>query len=32
MDKITEILIGTNNVGKYTEICDLLPKTVRKYS
>ena len=32
MDKIKEILIGTNNVGKYKEICDLLPKTVKKYS
>ncbi len=32
MDKITEILIGTNNVGKYKEICDLLPKKVKKYS
>ena len=32
MEKIKEILIGTNNVGKYKEICDLLPKTVRKHS
>ena len=32
MDKIKEILIGTNNVGKYKEICALLPNTVRKYS
>ena len=32
MDKITKILIGTNNVGKYKEICDLLPKKVKKYS
>ena len=32
MEKIKEILIGTNNVGKYKEICALLPKTVRKYS
>jgi len=26
MDKIKEILVGTNNIGKYREICDLLPK------
>ena len=32
MDKIKEILIGTNNEGKYKEICDLLPKKVKKYS
>ncbi len=32
MDKITEILIGTNNEGKYREICDLLPKNIKKYS
>jgi len=32
MDKIKEILIGTNNVGKYKEICGLLPKKVKKYS
>ena len=32
MDKITEIIIGTNNQGKYKEICDLLPKNVKKYS
>ena len=32
MDKIKEILIGTNNEGKYKEICDLLPKRVIKYS
>ena len=32
MDKIKEILIGTNNIGKYKEICGLLPKTVKKYS
>tara|TARA_B100000700_G_scaffold272008_1_gene315302 strand:+ start:1568 stop:2161 length:594 start_codon:yes stop_codon:yes gene_type:complete len=32
MDKIKEILIGTNNAGKYKEICDLLPKKVKKYS
>jgi len=32
MRKIKEILIGTNNIGKYREICDLLPKKVKKYS
>ena len=32
MDKIKEILIGTNNEGKYKEICDLLPSEIRKYS
>ena len=32
MDKIKEILIGTNNEGKYKEICDLFPKRVIKYS
>ena len=32
MNKITEIIIGTNNQGKYKEICDLLPKNVKKYS
>ena len=32
MDKIEEIIIGTNNQGKYKEICDLLPKKVKKYS
>ena len=32
MDKIKEILIGTNNEGKYKEICDLLSKKVKKYS
>ena len=25
MNKIEEIIIGTNNDGKYKEICDLLP-------
>ena len=29
MDKI---IIGTNNVGKYKEICDLLPKYINKFS
>ena len=32
MSKIKEILIGTNNVGKYKEICALLPKKIKKYS
>ena len=32
MDKIIEIIIGTNNQGKYKEICDLLPENVKKYS
>ena len=32
MEKITEILIGTNNIGKYREICELLPKKIAKHS
>ena len=32
MNKITEVIIGTNNEGKYKEICDLLPKNVKKHS
>jgi len=32
MNKIDEILIGTNNEGKYKEICDLLPNKVKKHS
>ena len=32
MNKIKEIIIGTNNEGKYKEICDLLPKKLKKYS
>ena len=32
MRKIEKILIGTNNIGKYTEIRDLLPKKVKKCS
>jgi XTP/dITP diphosphohydrolase len=32
MKKITEIIIGTNNEGKYREICALLPKDIKKYS
>ena len=30
MSKIKEIIIGTNNAGKSREICDLLPKKVKK--
>ena len=30
MNKIKEIIIGTNNEGKYKEICGLLPNTVTK--
>jgi len=32
MTKIKKILIGTNNAGKYEEICDLLPQEIKKYS
>ena len=32
MDKINEILIGSNNKGKFREIADLLPKTIKKIS
>jgi len=32
MEKIKDILIGTNNEGKFREICDLLPKKIKKYS
>ncbi len=32
MNKIKKILIGTNNKGKYKEICNLLPKKIIKYS
>ena len=32
MKKIREILIGTNNDGKYREICHLLPKKIKKLS
>ena len=32
MNKIKEILIGTNNSGKYREISALLPKNIKKYS
>ena len=31
MNKIKEIIIGTNNTGKSKEICDLLPKSLKKY-
>jgi len=32
MSKIEEVIVGTNNEGKYKEICDLLPNKVKKYS
>ena len=32
MKKISELLIGTNNKGKYKEIRDLLPKHIKTYS
>jgi len=32
MKKILKLLIGTNNVGKYREIKDLLPKYIKTYS
>jgi len=32
MNKIKEIIVGTNNIGKYKEICHLLPKKIKKYS
>ena len=32
MNKIKEIVIGTNNGGKYKEICCLLPNKVKKHS
>ena len=32
MIKIKEILVGTNNKRKYREICNLLPKEIKKYS
>ena len=32
MNKIEEIIIGTNNEGKYREICGLLPNDVKKHS
>jgi len=32
MNKIKEIIIGTNNEGKYKEICALLPSKITKHS
>ena len=32
MKKILDLLIGTNNPGKYKEIKDLLPKYIKTYS
>ena len=32
MNKIKEVVIGTNNGGKYKEICNLLPNELKKYS
>tara|TARA_B100000965_G_scaffold398435_1_gene416557 strand:- start:536 stop:1132 length:597 start_codon:yes stop_codon:yes gene_type:complete len=32
MKKILKLLIGTNNIGKYKEIKDLLPKHIKTYS
>jgi len=32
MKKISKLLIGTNNKGKYNEIRDLLPKYIKTYS
>ena len=32
MNKIKEIIIGTNNEGKYKEISNLLPRNVKKHS
>ena len=32
MNEIKEIVIGTNNEGKYREICDLLPNNIKKHS
>ena len=32
MKKISKLLIGTNNSGKYKEIRDLLPKNIKTYS
>ena len=32
MKKIKEIIVGTNNIGKYKEICDLLPNEIKNYS
>jgi len=32
MNKIEEIVVGTNNEGKYKEICDLLPDKIKKHT
>ena len=32
MKKISKLLIGTNNKGKYKEIRDLLPKHIKTHS
>jgi XTP/dITP diphosphohydrolase len=32
MKKIFKLLVGTNNIGKYKEIKDLLPKYIKSYS
>ena len=32
MKKISKLLIGTNNKGKYKEIIDLLPKYIKTHS
>ena len=32
MKKINKIIVGTNNEGKFKEICDLLPKNIVKIS
>ena len=32
MNKIEKIIVGTNNDGKYKEICNLLPNEIKKYS
>ena len=32
MKKISKLLIGTNNKGKYKEIRDLLPKRIKTHS
>ena len=32
MKKIEELIVGTNNAGKYREICDLLPKKLKIFS
>ena len=32
MNKIKKVLVGTNNEGKYKEICYLLPNEIKKFS